>query len=293
MTALAADAYNVYESGEINDLPVKAATTIYQGAAAGDDAAGYMRGLVAGDPFRGFALVGADNASGSAGDIKVNLQAQGKIKATITSVAITDVGNDVYMSDDATFTQTATGNSRIGTIYRYVTTNTCIVAFAAAGSGGADSQLIDTAEIRDAAISTAKIAANAVDTVIAADKNRSSGMTVTTDTTAGAYTMLAAVLLGGLILRDPAGGARSDPTDTAENIVGAMDNPQVGDSFLFTIRNTADAAETITVTAGTDVTLSGTMTIAQNNSKTFRAVCTNVTAASEAVTVYSLGTVVH
>ena len=63
----------------------------------------------------------------------------------------------------------------------------------------------------------------------------------------------------------------------------------VGQGFEFTIRNTADAAETITLTAGDGVTLSGTMTIAQNNSKRF--LC--VMASSAAATIYSLGTVVH
>lgn len=113
--------------------------------------------------------------------------------------------------------------------------------------------------------------------------------TVTTEATAGAHTYTAAELLGGLILRDPNGGARSDPTDTAANIIAAMLQAGVGDSFEFTIRNAADEAETITVTAGTDVTLSGTMTIAQDNSKRFLCV---VTSATE-VTIYSLGTVAH
>lgn len=114
--------------------------------------------------------------------------------------------------------------------------------------------------------------------------------TVTVDATAGARTYTAAEILGGLILRDPAGAGRSDVTPTAAQIVAALGpEPQVGDSFEFTIRNTADLAETITVTAGSGVTLSGTMTIAQNNSKRFLAVVTSLAA----VTIYSLGTVVH
>jgi len=113
--------------------------------------------------------------------------------------------------------------------------------------------------------------------------------TVTTENTAGNHTYTAAELLGGLILRDPAGADRSDPTDTAANIIAAMRQAGVGNSFEFTIRNTADADETITVTAGTGVTLSGTMTIAQNNSKRFLCVVTG----ASTVTIYSLGTVVH
>jgi hypothetical protein len=119
--------------------------------------------------------------------------------------------------------------------------------------------------------------------------------TVTTLTTAGVVALTAAQLLGGLILRDPAGAGRADTVPAAADIVAAIPNAAVGVSFEFTIRNTADAAETITVTqdAGSTVTLSGPMTIAQNNSKRFLAVLTNVTAGSEAVTIYSLGTVVH
>lgn len=112
--------------------------------------------------------------------------------------------------------------------------------------------------------------------------------TVTTDTTAGAVTYTAAQLLGGLILRDPNGAGRSDVTPTAALIIAALPEYQVGSSFEFVIRNDADAAETITLTAGSGVTLSGTMTIAQSNAKRFLAVITS----ASAVTIYSLGTLV-
>ena len=117
---------------------------------------------------------------------------------------------------------------------------------------------------------------------------------VATDNTAGAITYTAAQLLGGLILRDPNGAGRSDVTPTAVDIVKALTYPKglapvAGSCFEFTIRNTADAAETITVTAGTGVTLSGTMTIAQSNSKRFLVVINSATTC----TIYSLGTVVH
>ncbi|PKN71206.1 MAG: hypothetical protein CVU54_01935 [Deltaproteobacteria bacterium HGW-Deltaproteobacteria-12] len=117
--------------------------------------------------------------------------------------------------------------------------------------------------------------------------------TVTTDATAGAKTYTAAELIGALILRDPAGGNRSDVSPTAALIVAGFAGGIVGSSFEFTIRNTADAAETITLTAGAGVTLSGTMTIAQNNSKRFLCRLDNVGSGTEAVTIYSLGTVVH
>lgn len=113
--------------------------------------------------------------------------------------------------------------------------------------------------------------------------------TVTTETTASAVTFTAAEVLGGLILRDPNGAGRADLLPTAADLITELGDPEVGTSFEFTIRNTANAAETITVTTNTGLTLSGTMTIAQNNSKRFLAVVTSATT----ITVYSLGTVVH
>lgn len=117
-------------------------------------------------------------------------------------------------------------------------------------------------------------------------------VTVSTVTTAGVVTYTAAQLLGGLILRDPNGAGRSDVTPTAALLKAAFPGVNTGTAFEFTIRNTADAAETITITAGTGVTLSGTMTIAQNNSKRFLLQFTN-TGSTPTATLYSLGTVVH
>jgi hypothetical protein len=122
---------------------------------------------------------------------------------------------------------------------------------------------------------------------------------VSTVSTAAAVTFSAAEVLGFLILRDPNGGARADLLPTAASLITAINGPYVGMAFEFIIRNTADAAETITVTTNTGLTLSGTMTIAQNNSKRFLAVITaiggvnGVAAGGDAITVYSQGTIVH
>jgi hypothetical protein len=117
-----------------------------------------------------------------------------------------------------------------------------------------------------------------------------------TDATAAAITMTAAQLLGGLLLRNTNGANRADLVPTAASIIAALTArlgaaPVVGNAFEFVIRNTAGAAETITVTTNTGATLSGTMTIAQNNSKRFLLVITGVT--TPAYTLYSLGTFVH
>jgi hypothetical protein len=123
-------------------------------------------------------------------------------------------------------------------------------------------------------------------------------VTVTTKADAAAVTLTAAEVLGGLVLRDPAGAGRADLLPTAAALIAAIPGAAAGASFEFTIRNTADAAETITVTTNTGLTLSGVMTIAQSNSKRFLAVVTevqsdSVVGSADAVTVYSLGTSIH
>ena len=115
--------------------------------------------------------------------------------------------------------------------------------------------------------------------------------TVTTIETAAIVTMTPTQLLGNLILRDPAGGARADKVPTATDMITAINGCTVGDSFIITIRNTADQAETITVTTNTGATMSGTMTIVQNTTKRFQLVITGVS--SPAYTLYSLGARVH
>jgi len=117
-------------------------------------------------------------------------------------------------------------------------------------------------------------------------------VTVATVDTTAAVTYTAAQIKGGLILRDPNGSGRSDLFPTAADIVAALPSAFVDQAFVVTIRNTADAAETITMTTNTGLTLSGTMTIAQNNQKPFLVRLTNVTSGAAAATIYSMGTVV-
>ena len=142
MSQLTANAFPVFESIDINNLPVAASTTIYAGSAVGDNGSGYARQLVAGDPFRGFALglvnnnantsgiaIGVPSTSGAAGALSVAVQYAGRIVAAITGAAVTDVGRSVYMSDGATFTYTATGNTLVGKVHRFVSSTQIIVFF--------------------------------------------------------------------------------------------------------------------------------------------------------------------
>lgn len=129
MTTLAADAPRDYFQGDFHEYPVIATDIIYQGAAIGDNGSGYARPLVAGDPFRGFAELKADNAAGAAGDIYVRSRTRGDIRLAINALAITDVGKDVYASDDNTFTLTAGSNTRIGYVHSWEQTGYGIIRF--------------------------------------------------------------------------------------------------------------------------------------------------------------------
>lgn len=92
----------------------------------------------------------------------------------------------------------------------------------------------------------------------------------TVDATAGAVTYTAAQILGGLIVRDPAGSARTDVLPTAALLLASMKEVTVGDVIKCLIVNNADAAETITIDPGTggDLTqIAGTRIIPQNTSR--------------------------
>lgn len=110
--------------------------------------------------------------------------------------------------------------------------------------------------------------------------------------TAGNETLTAAQLLGGTIVRDPAGAGRTDTLPTAALLVAAIPGAKVGDIIDTLIVNGADAAETITLAAGTGGAFDANQTAAsrvipQNSSKRIRVRLTNVTAASEAYVVYA------
>jgi hypothetical protein len=79
-------------------------------------------------------------------------------------------------------------------------------------------------------------------------------------------------------------------TDTAANIISAIGGDcAVGTSFRVVVLNAAATAITITFAGGTGVTVSGVATVAQSASKEFIGYVANVTAGSQAITLYGLG----
>jgi hypothetical protein len=122
---------------------------------------------------------------------------------------------------------------------------------------------------------------------------RESKAAFTSISTAGNVTYTAAQLLSGTIVRDPNGAARTDTLPTAALLVAALNAlsaAEVGDVVNAYIVNGADAAETITLAAGTGGTFDANQTaaarvVAQNSSKMIRIRLTNVTAGAEAYAV--------
>ena len=113
--------------------------------------------------------------------------------------------------------------------------------------------------------------------------------------TAGVETYTASMLLGGVIVRDPAGAGRTDTLSTAALLVAAVNAAGVGGARVgYTIRckvvNGADAAETITLAAGTGGAfetnqVAASRIIGQNTSKDIVIRLTNVTTGAEAYVV--------
>lgn len=108
------------------------------------------------------------------------------------------------------------------------------------------------------------------------------------DSTAGPTTLTAAQLLGGILYRTGPGAGYADTTPTAAQIIAAMDNPQIGDSFIFIHVN--GVAYACTFTAGTGVTLAGTVNNAASKVRMYLCTVTNV--ATPAVLITGIGEMV-
>jgi len=73
-----------------------------------------------------------------------------------------------------------------------------------------------------------------------------------------AVTLTPAQILAGLILRDTSSGAVSDDLPTAALLVPQIEAAAVGTTIRFMIRNISAGAGTLTLSAGTGGTLTGT-----------------------------------
>lgn len=127
--ALSADTPRVYELGDVNELTVAAAVTIYEGAFVfalkADGTAVVATPAISTHAFAGIALQGA-----TAGN-RVRLKDRGKVVMPVTGASAASVGAIVYASADDTLTLTASTNVPVGTVSRHITSTTCLVEFRA------------------------------------------------------------------------------------------------------------------------------------------------------------------
>jgi hypothetical protein len=93
-----------------------------------------------------------------------------------------------------------------------------------------------------------------------------------------------------VIIRGVPTAAATYTTATAAAVVAAIGGDcAIGTTFMVVVINASAGAYTITIAGGTSVTVSGVATVAQNASKVFLGRVTAVTAGSEAITLYGLG----
>lgn len=100
----------------------------------------------------------------------------------------------------------------------------------------------------------------------------------------GSQTLVTANVQDGILTSTPAAAA-TFTLPTAALLVAGSYGGLVGQGFEFTIVNLS-GSNAITVAAGTGVTLVGAVVVATSSSGTFYAMYTNVSAGTEAVTIY-------
>lgn len=103
---------------------------------------------------------------------------------------------------------------------------------------------------------------------------------------AAGQTLTVPQFLAAVLLRSGPVGAFSDTTPTAEQIVAAIPKADIGSNRLTLIRN--GGGGTMTLLAGSGVTLQGTTTIAAGNARFYLLTVTAKTAGAEAVNVRGL-----
>jgi len=115
-----------YIDQELREFPVVASAVIHKGAALSVRSSGYVGPLAAAEQFAGLAYESV-TGTGTNGEKKVRAYVLGDFEVPLASAAVTDLGDDLFASDDATFIKTSSGNSYTGKIIGFVSSTTVIV----------------------------------------------------------------------------------------------------------------------------------------------------------------------
>lgn len=95
---------------------------------------------------------------------------------------------------------------------------------------------------------------------------------ITTNAAAGNQTITTAMIMGGVARFTGAAGAVTYTTDTGANLAAAMPDMDIGDSYVFSVVNTA--AQAATIAGGTGVTAIAGNLVVNATSKLFALVKT-------------------
>jgi len=101
-------------------------------------------------------------------------------------------------------------------------------------------------------------------------------MSRTNQTTDADSVISVAAILGGLYSRSGTNTNRTDTTDTAANILAAMPEMDIGDTYMFMVSNAT--ANPLVIAGGASVTASGNLTVPTLVSKWFMLTKTSATA---------------
>lgn len=126
------------QDGDLRSYPIAASTTIYQGTAVYLTAAGFADDDTATgvNGFVGIAKETVDNSTGAAGDLTIEVYAEGDFALPFTGMAQTNVGNVVYGEDNYTFgVSISSASVPIGRIVRFISATECIVSISPTGDG--------------------------------------------------------------------------------------------------------------------------------------------------------------
>jgi hypothetical protein len=137
MATLSADKIRKFRNcAPTTQHPVVASDIIYRGAAVTRNTNGECSpGNTTDTVFMGFTDAQVDNSAGSANAKNVEVFPAGEVYIPVTGADdANDEGSAVYLTDDDTFTLTATGGLAIGKVVQWDTSTSCWVRFEAASN---------------------------------------------------------------------------------------------------------------------------------------------------------------
>lgn len=117
------------QDGDTGSCPVAASKTLYEGTMCFFDADGYLTDIVnsGANVFAGIVKEKADNASGSAGDISAEYWSEGDFELVGTGFGQTDVGLDIFATDNYVIGTSSSSTSYVGQCVGYVSSTKLIV----------------------------------------------------------------------------------------------------------------------------------------------------------------------